>query len=616
MAPTNTFLPRIVSVFYAIFHEKHGHQIVYQVPEGLIAIGAPAQSSTAPAPRHSTPNTPASPVFSDNQSVRRAESSRSRSPAESPDPSFATSSSTRSSPQKHPTTSSLATSAALFDFPSISTYVLPPPELCGRLLTISVRSHAVLGFPVRVEGHGTYSRTFFQYNVCFVFDGARSAELAPYEAVVRKVGRVLASCEQESHFLSRTESARGMHAILEQLYEDLNNYAEASIHIDAFNSLELKVFPFFPNPKPVYDWSVPVPLVDFGKRTDASWDMTIQRVYPHIDGINHVAKIALLAECDVSLVREAVSHLLYYQTVLLIDIFQFSNVYALRRALTVLATSKWVIRECGAYVARPGQQPLEWPTLLELYTHFAGGTSIADWLDRARSLADKIDIRRFVSFGVIKGFLRRIHRYPYLLTHASPPTSDGSVPDATAKQRTTVMGSMSSPPIDTSTSPTIVTSTPPRRKGSTATDPGFAIGRYVERGRRPSAAADPPLPGRRASLLATARGLLTPVPGSPRSGGGRQPLVLDDPRIRAIGEERRRQNDARSASSPVSPEENVAPEPHLVEEDESIVPVDLMPLLDGEHHTDELCVRFGVGWATLERWFATFGKGRVRIVLR
>lgn len=191
MAPTNTFLPRIVSVFYAIFHEKHGHQIVYQVPEGLIATGGSAQ---APAPRQSTPNTPSSPAFSDTQLAELTENSRSRSPATSPEPSFVASS-TRSSPQKQPTPSYLATSASLFDFPSISTYVLPPPELCGRLLTISVRNHAVLGFPVRVEGHGTYKRTFFQYNVCFVFDGARSAELAPYEAVVRKVGRVLASCE-------------------------------------------------------------------------------------------------------------------------------------------------------------------------------------------------------------------------------------------------------------------------------------------------------------------------------------------------------------------------------------------------------------------------------------
>ncbi|EJD40311.1 NPR2-domain-containing protein [Auricularia subglabra TFB-10046 SS5] len=612
MAPTNTFLPRIVSVFYAIFHEKHGHQIVYQVPEGLIAAG-----SSATAPRQSTPHTPASPTFSETQLAQPQDSSHSVSPALSPERSVSTTS-TRSSPRKQ------------------------NGELCGRLLTISVRDHAVLGFPVRVEGHATYKRTFFQYNVCFVFDGARSAELAPYEPVVRKVGRVLASCEQESSFLSTPETAKGMHAILEQLYEDLNSYAEASIQLDSFNSLELKVFPFFPNPKPVHDWSVPVPLVDFGKRTDASWDITIQRVYPHIDGINHVAKIAFLSESDVGLVREAVAHLLYYQTVLLIDIFQYSNVYALRRPLTWLATSKWVILECGAYVAPPNQAPLDWPTLLEMYTHFAGGTSVKDWIERAGAIAERVDARRFVSFGVIKGFLRRIHRYPYLISNISSANSDNSTQEvattpAASRPVTTVRGfatvpAIPSPPIETS-SP-ITHSTPPRRKGSTATDPRF------ERGRRLSSATTggnllgsfERLPeGRRASLLA--RGALTPVPGSPRSAGlGRQPLVLlDDPQLRAITDARRRILDAhRSAAqnSPVSPDDTrlgsgsggvdaaTRAAAVVANEDEDPPPDDLVRLLNGQHHTDRICVQYGVSWAVLEKWFASLKQGKVRIVYR
>jgi len=170
MPPTDAFLPRIISVFYAIFHEKHGHQIVYQVPEGLISTG----SSFAAPP---------SPAFSD------VALPQPRSSAASPERAG----SLRSSPRKphHMTT----TSVSLFDFPSISTYVLPPTELCGRLLTIRVKQCAVMGFPVRVDGPTQYKRTYFQYNVCFVFDGTQSAELAPYEPVVRKIGRVLANCE-------------------------------------------------------------------------------------------------------------------------------------------------------------------------------------------------------------------------------------------------------------------------------------------------------------------------------------------------------------------------------------------------------------------------------------
>lgn len=39
------------------------------------------------------------------------------------------------------------------------------------------------------------------------------------------------------------------------------------------------------------------------------------------------------------------------------------------------------------------------------------------------------------------------------------------------------------------------------------------------------------------------------------------------------------------------------------------VPSALLPLLDGEHHTDELSVRFEVGWPLLEQWLVSIGGG-------
>lgn len=122
-----------------------------------------------------------------------------------------------------------------------------------------------------------------------------------------------------------------IYAILEQLYEDLNSYAETSIPVDQtkpyvttgqlqnarleeFNSsIEIKLLPFFCNPPPVHDWVVPLALIDLNKRTEkleTHWDLTIIRVIPFIDGVNHVSKIAHLADCDLELTRLAVAHLL------------------------------------------------------------------------------------------------------------------------------------------------------------------------------------------------------------------------------------------------------------------------------------------------------------------
>lgn len=40
------------------------------------------------------------------------------------------------------------------------------------------------------------------------------------------------------------------------------------------------------------------------------------------------------------------------------------------------------------------------------------------------------------------------------------------------------------------------------------------------------------------------------------------------------------------------------------------VPPGLLPLLDGEHHTDELATRFEAGWPLLEQWLIAAGGGK------
>lgn len=110
---------------------------------------------------------------------------------------------------------------------------------------------------------------------------------------------------------------------MEQLFEDLNSYSETSINLDGFNSLELKLFPFFrawttapspllivANPPECEDWHVPVALADLNELKDDNWDITAARVSLHIDGVNHVERIAQLADADEALTRETLRHML------------------------------------------------------------------------------------------------------------------------------------------------------------------------------------------------------------------------------------------------------------------------------------------------------------------
>lgn len=88
----------------------------------------------------------------------------------------------------------------------------------------------------------------------------------------------MSGLKRESGFLSSPRSAPAVHAILEQLYEDLNSYSETSIFIDPFNTIELKIIPFYPNPPPVKDWMVPLALINLTNRIEPNWDLTIVKV--------------------------------------------------------------------------------------------------------------------------------------------------------------------------------------------------------------------------------------------------------------------------------------------------------------------------------------------------
>lgn len=589
-ADGNSFLPRLRSVFYARFDEKRGTEIAYQVPEGLItSCGGPFSGAT-------------SPVLSGSS---RASSRIAFLPPERPE------SRVKASPLKSTLSSACRT---LFNFEDVSKYIIAQSPLCGRLVTCTAGNYKVLGYPVELMGK--YQRNYFRFNICFVFDA--SADLSCYEPIVRKVNRVLTACEEESSFLSSSETSFRIYAILEQLYEDLNSYSETSIPIDFFNSLELKIFPFYPNPPPVKDWMVLVALINFDNVIEQNWDLTMAKVCQYIDGTNHVARIAHLAGCDINLTRQAISHLLYYQVIMTVDIFQYSNMYTLRKSVQWLADEACVKEECGPYVIKEGRAIPDWPKLLHLYSRMRPGTTVFEWMQDhdVRSLG--IDVRRFASFGVIKGFLRRVHRWPILLAdevQQPQPTTEAkttttTVPPSPIGRRRA--SSLTVPPL---TSPS---SMRPKRRTSDAI-PAFAT---VSAHSTSGTVSLPPHHAAEASL-GTLRSRATGPPSSPQTIRPRHlaatPASLFEiaQALAAPGAETRLQHAvrprlSRSPSSPIIKTQKnggtAAPAPILASQSLAYPPA-LVPLLDGEHHADELCCHFEVGWPTLERWLVAVGRG-------
>ncbi|KAF9246297.1 nitrogen permease regulator 2-domain-containing protein [Melanogaster broomeanus] len=628
-----TFLPRIHSVFYAIFDVKTGPKIVYQVPEDLIATspaGPVLNLSVTSSPKPLTP-TPAE--GEEGPSSRRSSSSLISIGGQRPNLKHVPSPQQRSS----------SSDKTLFNFDDISKYVIPPNALCGRLVICATRKCRIIGLPVSLLGR--YERNYFRFNLCFVFD--RSADLSCYEPIVRKVSRVLTACEEESMFLSNPQSSPAIHAILEQLYEDLNSYSETSIPIDDFNAIELKIFPFYPNPLPVRDWQVPLALINLSKRMEANWDLTMKKVCEHINGVNHVSRIAQLADCDLELTRQAISHLLYYQVIMTIDIFQYSNMYTLRKNMQWLADEPHVKDECGPYVTKPGKSIPDWPKLLHLYSRLKPGKTVFEWMESHDVDELGIDVRRFTSFGVIKGFLRRVHRYPVLIPPEPTSPSNRRRRQSFSASPAQLSSQHPSPPMNSAetlsrfrgrlpdTSPAVPVSTEAVLSSSTGE------GNSTTGVQRRTSAAEKVLEQLRFKTLNRSGSNLT-IRGQPSTSPERTSATYERPlgRARVNSDVRRHsmfqqsQVSGRDGGSSVygpsigpvstggsrlsrSPSSSIAPQIHTTFSQGSgqlstvsAPPPELILLLDGEHHTDELSTRFEAGWPLLQQWLAAIGGGK------
>lgn len=194
MASLESFLPRILSIFYAVFDVRQGSKIQFQVPEDLIvafreqstfnsSFSLPHLPGGDTIPPQTPPTTPASPdppEYSPTPPINVV------SPISSPD--------LPDTPSRLRTSTSKSRSARppLFYFEDISRYVIPASALCGRLVKCTTAEYRIIGFPVELKG-SAYDRREFRFNVCFVFE--KAADLSCYEPLVRKVGRVLTACE-------------------------------------------------------------------------------------------------------------------------------------------------------------------------------------------------------------------------------------------------------------------------------------------------------------------------------------------------------------------------------------------------------------------------------------
>uniref|UniRef100_A0A8C2DJW3 GATOR complex protein NPRL2 n=4 Tax=Cyprininae TaxID=2743694 RepID=A0A8C2DJW3_CYPCA len=297
-------------------------------------------------------------------------------------------------------------SRELFD--TVQVYIITKPELQNKLITVTAMEKKLIGCPVCIE-HKKYSRNALLFNLGLVCD-ARTKTCA-LEPIVKKLSGYLTTLELESGFISNEESKQKLLPILSTLLEELNVTGACTLPIDDSNTIHLKLIEQRKDPLVVQEYDVPVFTKNKDHFTKSQWDLTTQQILPFVDGYRHIQKISAEADVELNLVRIAVQNLLYYEVVTLVSIFQYSNVYCTTPKVQNLIDKKCLQEECIHYVSKLGQRT-NLRDVFQLYCGLTPGTTVRDLCSRYSHQLQRVDERKLIQFGLMKGLIRRLQKYP------------------------------------------------------------------------------------------------------------------------------------------------------------------------------------------------------------
>jgi hypothetical protein len=301
------------------------------------------------------------------------------------------------------------------EFPAVdilsktSDYVICPPQLCGRVVALTVGTKKIVGFPLSVEDE-KYGRNKFSFNFCFVF--RRETDARPWYPIVRKLSTTMLAMEKESEFLFNKDSKKRLKEILTNTRDRLNLQARCVLPLDDANLLSLKLFPILPDPPIVRDHDVPVRVREFNHVETIEWDLAMLQILPYVDGVRYVKKIGMDAGVDIPIVKQCIRQLLYYSCVALVDVFQYSNIYTTGSRVSALLEDDGLAKSCVVYVTKRSKAPPPLAKVFSLYCSMEPSLRVSDFCLTHDTNALHIDDRRFITFGLLHGFIRRVHEYP------------------------------------------------------------------------------------------------------------------------------------------------------------------------------------------------------------
>ena len=247
-----------------------------------------------------------------------------------------------------------ATTTSIFD--SCSDFIITGAELSGTIVNLSAYNMHLLTRPTVIHDK-RYERNSLLFCVGFIL--RRTEDPRPFRPILSKLALTLKRMEMESHFLSNRSSRPEIQPLLDRLLVSLNGTLWESNLVVHNNILNLKLFhpPKYPV-SPVADHEVPILLKRDWQIQMYDWDLAINWVVLHIDGVANARQISKKAEVDMEMVRNCLRVLKHHEVIAMVDMFFYSNRYeSTKRAASMLAGQEpSLLHEAAEYVLKLPQE--------------------------------------------------------------------------------------------------------------------------------------------------------------------------------------------------------------------------------------------------------------------
>jgi len=233
-----------------------------------------------------------------------------------------------------------------------------------------------------------------------------------YEAFLRKLASKFKALELQTRMVSdrtrRLELKRKLTEIFHQIrYRELCNIDIAGFRI----SLELPKYLFYKEPQAIHEYDVPVPLQDLFNLDILCEDMVVTRVAEMCDGERYVKRIANKLDADLAPIQLALQNLLHRKLITIIDIFQYSNRYhATSEIYRISMEPAILVAACDYIMGHYSRESVD--RLHYLYCNLKRHETLKDFITRNK--LQHLDVRKFITFGLINGLIRRIFGYPII----------------------------------------------------------------------------------------------------------------------------------------------------------------------------------------------------------